>query len=81
MPARLIKEIKDTIELNGQEVSTFLTYIHDMEPSGNAGIPGLTLPVGNSGEGLPIGLELEGPTNSDRCLLAIGQLLEKTLTS
>ena len=79
LPARPIKEIKDTIELNGQEVSTFLTYIRNMEPSGNAGIPGLTLPVGNSREGLPIGLELEGPTNSDRRLLAIGQLLEKVL--
>ena len=82
LPTRPIKEIKDTIELNGQEVSTFLTYRHNMEPSGNAGIPAwLTLPVGNSGEGLPIGLELEGPTNSDRRLLAIGQLLEKTLAS
>ena len=38
LPARPIKEIKDTIELNGQEVSTFLTYIHNVDPSGIAGI-------------------------------------------
>ena len=81
LPARPIKEIKDTIEFNGQEVSTFLTYIRNMDPSGNAGIPGLTLPAGNSRNGLPIGLELEGPTNSDRRLLAIGQLLEKILAT
>ena len=81
LPARPIKEIKDTVELNGQQVPTFLTYIRNVDISGNADIPGLTLPAGNSTNGLPIGLELEGPTGSDRKLLAIGQLLEKLLAS
>ena len=79
LPARPIKETKDTIELNGQQVPTFLTYIRNVDISGNAGIPGLTLPAGNNKQGLPIGIELEGPTNSDKHLLAIGQLLEKIL--
>ena len=81
LPARPIKDVKDTIELNGQQVPTFLTYIRNVSIAGSAGIPGLTLPAGNSSNGLPIGLELEGPANSDRRLLAIGQLLEKILAS
>ena len=81
MPARPIKDVKDTIELNGQQVPTFLTCIRNVSIAGSAGIPGLTLPAGNSSNGLPIGLELEGPANSDRRLLAIGQLLEKILAS
>ena len=79
LPARPIKETKDTIELNGQQVPTFLTYIRNVDISGNAAIPGLTLPGGTNKQGLPIGIELEGPTNSDKHLLAIGQLLEKIL--
>lgn len=81
LPARPIKETKDTIELNGQQVPTFLTYIRNVDISSNAGIPGLTLPAGCDRQGLPIGIELEGPTNSDRRLLAIGQLLEKILAT
>ena len=80
LPARPIKETKDTVELNGQQVPTFLTYIRNVDISGNVGIPGLTLPAGKSKQGLPIGVELEGPANSDRHLLAIGQLLEKILS-
>ena len=82
LPARPIKEAtKGTIELNGQEVSAFLTYIRNVDVSSVAGIPGLTLPAGRNKQGLPIGLELEGPANSDRRLLAIGQLLEEILSS
>ena len=80
LPARPIKETKDTVELNGQQVPSFLTYIRNVDISGNAGIPGLTLPAGKSKQGLPIGLELEGPTNSDKHLLAIGKLLETILS-
>ena len=82
VPARPIKEAtKGTIELNGQEVSAFLTYIRNVDVSAIAGIPGLTLPAGSNKQGLPIGLELEGPANSDRRLLAIGQLLEEILSN
>lgn len=79
LPARPIKENEDTVELNGHQVPTFLTYIRNVDISSNADIPGLTLAAGNNKQGLPIGLELEGPFNSDRRLLAIGQLLERIL--
>jgi indoleacetamide hydrolase len=81
LPARPINKEgdtgKDTVELNGKQVPTFLTYIRNTDPGSNAGIPGLSLPVGLTNSGLPVGLELDGPVNSDRRLLAIGLSLER----
>lgn len=57
--------------------SNFERLIQNTEPSASAGLPGIQLPVGlGSRSGLPVGMELDGPSWSDRRLLAIGQLLE-----
>jgi indoleacetamide hydrolase len=81
LPARAINKEgdtgKDTVELNGKQVPTFQTYIRNTDPGSNAGIPGLSLPVGLTNSGLPVGLELDGPVNSDRRLLAIGLSMER----
>jgi mandelamide amidase len=66
----------ETTKLNGADVPTFFTFIQNTDPGSNAGIPGLTVPVGRTPAGLPIGLELDGPAGSDRRLLAIGLALE-----
>jgi aspartyl-tRNA(Asn)/glutamyl-tRNA(Gln) amidotransferase subunit A len=42
-----------------------------------AGIPGLSLPCGFSGSGLPIGLQLLGPTFSEQTLLRTARQYEK----
>jgi mandelamide amidase len=65
-----------TTRLNGADVPTFPTFIQNTDPGSNAGIPGLTVPIGRTAAGLPIGLELDGPAGSDRRLLAIGLALE-----
>ncbi|MEX2223490.1 MAG: indoleacetamide hydrolase [Candidatus Rokuibacteriota bacterium] len=65
-----------TTKLNGADVPTFVTFIQNTDPGSNAGIPGLTLPIGRTQAGLPIGLELDGPAGSDRRLLGIGLALE-----
>jgi mandelamide amidase len=75
MPARPIGQ-DVTVELNGQQVSTFFTYIRNTDPGSNAGIPGLNIPVGLTRDGLPVGLELDGPAWSDRNLLAMGLAVE-----
>ena len=41
--------------------------------------PGLTLPAGLTADGLPVGMELDGPAGSDRNLLALGAAIEKVL--
>ena len=65
-----------TVELNGEQVPTFGTYIRNVGAGSNAAIPGISLPVGLSAEGLPIGLELDGPQGSDDRLLAIAAAIE-----
>jgi len=77
LPARMIEGSIKTVVLNGKAVPTFPTYIQNTDPGSDAGIPGLTLPVGVTPEGLPVGMELDGPAGSDRRLLAIGLSLEK----
>jgi Asp-tRNA(Asn)/Glu-tRNA(Gln) amidotransferase A subunit family amidase len=83
LPARPHQAPSDegTVELNGEEVDTFFTYIRNTDPPSNAGLPCLSIPSGLSGDGLPIGLELVGPAASDAQLLAIGEAVEQALPS
>ncbi|MCW8944492.1 MAG: indoleacetamide hydrolase [Sedimenticola sp.] len=76
LPARRTAISAKTVDLNGQQVPTFQTYIHNTDPSSNAGIPGITLPIGMTSSGLPIGLELDGPADSDEQILAIALSIE-----
>lgn len=78
LPASPIGEDETTL-LNGRAVSTFHAFIRNCSPASVAGIPGLSLPAGLTANGLPVGLELDGPAGSDRRLLAIGLALEAVL--
>ena len=61
----------ESIELNGCRLPTFATFIRNTDPGSNAGVPGVSLPIGVSRTGLPIGLAMDGPAGTDRRLLAI----------
>ncbi len=76
LPARPIGQ-EQTVRLNDKDVPTFLTYIRNTDPSSNAGLPGLSLPIALSENGLPIGLELDGRFGADRLLLRLGLTLER----
>ncbi len=78
MPAARIGEDETTM-VNGAAVPTFQTYIRNTSPGSVAGIPGLTLPAGMTLAGLPVGLELDGPANSDHNLLSLGLAIEPLL--
>lgn len=45
-------------------------------PANHAGVPGLSLPAGFAGDGLPIGVQLLGPDFSEAKLLQIGRAFE-----
>lgn len=77
LPARPIENSMQTVELNGAQVPTFATYIHNTEPGSIAALPGISLPVGLTAGGLPVGIAIDGPENSDRRLLAIAAILEQ----
>jgi mandelamide amidase len=78
LPARPIGE-DVTVELNGQRVPTFGTFMRNTGPGSNADLPGLTLPVGLTSRGLPIGLALDAAAGRDRELLAVGLALKSLL--
>jgi len=63
---------------NHRPCPTFATFIRNTDPGSNAGIPGLSLPIGLA-DGLPVGLALDGPAGSDRRLLALGMAVEAAL--
>lgn len=76
LPARPIAGSLETVELNGEQVPTFPTYIHNTDPASIAALPGISLPAGLTASGLPVGLEIDGPEQSDRRLLAVARTLE-----
>jgi mandelamide amidase len=77
LPARPIENSMQTVELNGEQVPTFPAYIHNTDPGSLASLPGISLPIGLTAEGLPVGIEIDGPENSDHRLLAVAAALEK----
>ena len=79
LTARPVAEDMSTVEFAGEQVPTFPSFIRNTDPASNAGIPGISIPAGESDEALPIGVELDGPVGSDRRLLAIAAAIEAAL--
>ena len=77
-PAAKIGE-DETFLLNGKAMPTFATFIRNTSPGSVGGIPGISLPVGITKAGLPVGMELSGPPLSDHQLLAIAAAIEPLL--
>jgi Asp-tRNA(Asn)/Glu-tRNA(Gln) amidotransferase A subunit family amidase len=78
LPAAPIGDDETTM-LNGEAVPTFLTFIRNTDPASVAGLPGLSLPAGLTDDGLPVGMELDGPAGTDRRLLAVGAAVARVL--
>lgn len=78
LPAALIGD-DASVELLGQVVPTFLTYARNVGPGSLVGLPGVSVPMGLNAAGLPLGIALDGPRDSDRRLLAIADALEALL--
>jgi len=69
----------ETVEIRGESVPFLVAMSRNIAPGSTAGLPGLVLPAGLTAEGLPVGLELDGPAASDRTLLSLGLAVEATL--
>ncbi|MCW3053624.1 MAG: indoleacetamide hydrolase [Chthonomonadales bacterium] len=76
LPARPIGQ-DVTVDLNGRQFPTTLIYSQNVVPGSYAGLAGLSLPIGLTDTGLPVGLELDGLEGSDEAVLGIGLSLEK----
>lgn len=69
----------ETIEINGQQMPTFPSFVRNGDPSSNAGIPSLSIPAGIAANGLPVGLCIDGPATQNEEVLAIGSAIQAIL--
>jgi mandelamide amidase len=77
IPATVIGENEVTIGHN--KVSFTAAISRNIAPGSTAGLPGLVLPAGLTSSGLPVSLEFDAPSGTDRALLALGLSLEGVL--
>ncbi|MFE0455159.1 amidase family protein [Streptomyces sp. NPDC058914] len=73
-PAPLI-EHRAKFEVAGEEVSD-LFLAKNTVPTSGAGLPGISIPIGLTAHGLPIGLEIDGAHGHDRELLDLARRVE-----
>ena len=76
-PPQIGEEAQVTIR--GQQVSRLVAMGRNTALASCASMAGLVLPAGMTSTGLPVGLEFDALTGSDRTLLSLGLSLEKVL--
>ena len=60
-------------EIAGRKMDTYHRWMEVVVPVSLAGLPCLALPAGFSPTGLPMGLQLFGPSGADAAILAMGE--------
>lgn len=68
-----------TLQVRGRPVPFDVAVARNIAPGSTAGLPGLVLPAGLTSGGLPVSIELDAPSGTDRELLALGLGLERAL--
>jgi mandelamide amidase len=64
---------------DSSSLANFLLFIQNTDPGSDAGMPGLTMPMGLTADGLAAGIEIDGLPGDDSRLLSIGMALEEIL--
>ena len=77
MPATLIGQ--DEVTIGDKKVPFPAAISRNIAPGSTAGLPGLVLPAGLTKSELPVSLEFDGPSGTDRALLALGLGVESVL--
>jgi len=67
------------VQLNGKTVPFEPVISRNISPGSTAGLPGLVIPAALNSEGLPVSLEIDGPSGSDLHMLGIGLAMEAAL--
>jgi indoleacetamide hydrolase len=77
--APLIASGENDVLIRGRMLPFEVAIARNIAPGSTAGLPGLVLPAALNSAGLPVALELDGPSGSDRALLALGQSVSAVL--
>lgn len=66
-------DIGDNVNIRGKDIPTFLAYIRNTAPAPVLGNPSVTIPVGKTADGLPVGLQFDAAPNEDIQLLRLAR--------
>ncbi len=77
VPATVIGQ--DEVMIGDKKLPLSEVMTRNIAPGSTAGLPGLVLPAGLTKSGLPVSLEFDGPSGTDRALLALGLSVEGVL--
>jgi mandelamide amidase len=66
------------VRMDGHDLPLFPTIVRNTSPGALAGIPGISLPFGLA-DGLPFGLEIDGPQGSDLRLITIARTIQEAI--
>lgn len=69
------------VDIGGQKVPLLVGMARNIAVGSCGGLPGLVLPAGMTADGLPVGIEFDGPAGGDRDLLALGLAIESIFPS
>ena len=68
------------ITLNNKSVPVFPTYINNTDPGSNSNMPGITIPIGFTEDGLPLGMGLDMLAFNDAKLLELAEKIDDALS-
>ncbi|WP_239482770.1 indoleacetamide hydrolase [Paraburkholderia sp. C35] len=83
VPAPVIDHVTGSPQVSvngGPPASFFAVATRNTDAGSTSGLPGITIPAGQTAKGLPVGLGLDGPIGSDSKLLGIAMSIEATLS-
>jgi amidase len=63
-------------DINGHPMATYLDWMRSAYVISVTGCPAISLPAGESAEGLPIGVQVVAPFGADRRLLEVAAAVE-----
>lgn len=72
-------EIEWVDEVNGVKLDDYMSWLRFAFLATTCGLPAISLPIGFSPEGLPIGLQLLGPHRGEAKVLAVAQAVENAV--
>jgi mandelamide amidase len=78
VPALPIRPEGD-VKIGDRQVSLYTALARNITPTSSARLPGLVVPVGLTQSGLPVAIELDAASGTDRALLALGTSVARTL--
>ncbi len=72
-------EIEYPTEVAGEPMDDYLSWLKFAFLATTTGLPAMSIPVGFTSQGLPVGLQLIGPNRGEAKLLQIANFIEKSL--